>query len=215
MLKKNKWKIMVSILVTLLPMFVGLLLWNKLPNQIATHFDMQNQPNGWSGKEFAVFGIPVFMVIMQMICIAATMLDPKNKNISIKAFGFVIWIIPACSIIVMIACYGYALGYDINIGTIVGIFLGIIFIVLGNYLPKNKTNYTFGCRLPWTLDDPENWNYTNRIAGYCFVIGGVLTIIVTLLNKTVLIFPIIIVMVLIPLICSYVFFIKHKETDEK
>lgn len=215
MLKKNKWKIIISILVTILPAFVGLLLWDKLPDQIATHFDMNNQPNGWSGKAFTVFGIPAFLLLIQIICICCSMLDPKSKNISVKAFSFVIWIVPACSLIVMLSCYGYALGYDVNIGSIAGIFLGVLFIVLGFYLPGNKINYTFGVRIPWTLNDPENWDYTNRIAGYCFIIGGILTVVVTLLKSPVLMIPIIIAMVLIPVIFSYVFFIKHKDNDEK
>ncbi|MDO4939864.1 MAG: SdpI family protein [Lachnospiraceae bacterium] len=209
MLKKNKWNIIISIIITLLPVAVGLLLWDKLPDQIATHFDMNNQPNGWSGKEFTVFGIPAILLICQLLCLCGTMLDPKNKNISVKAFGVVIWIIPVCSIMVMFSCYGYALGYVINIGTIAGVFLGIIFIALGNYLPKNKTNYTFGFRCPWTLNDEENWNYTNRIAGYCFVIGGILIIAAALLKKSILMIPIIILMVLIPYVVSFIYFKNH------
>ena len=213
MFKENKKTIILTLIITLLPILIGLLLWNKLPDEIAIHFDANNQPNGWSGKPFAVFGIPVILGLFQMICIVITTLDPKKKNIGIKGFKIVLWIIPACSLIVMCTCYATALGYSMDIGTIVGLFIGILFIVVGNYLPKNKKNYTFGIRCRWTLDDEGNWNYTNRIGGYCFVIGGILIVIVCMLKKSVLMVPIIILQILIPYICSYIYYRKHQNNN--
>lgn len=59
-----------------------------------------------------------------------------------------------------------------NIGLVVNILVGAVFIIVGNYLPKNKQNYSVGIKLPWTLDDEENWNKTNRLSGYLFIISG-------------------------------------------
>ena len=55
--------------------------------------------------------------------------------------------------------------------------LGIIFVILGNYLPKAKQNYTFGYKIPWTLNSEENWNKTHRLAGWIMVIAGIIFII--------------------------------------
>ena len=221
MIKKNKVLIIASFLVTLLPLFVGLLLWNQLPDVIATHFGLNNEPDGWTSKTGTVFGIPVFLCAMQAICIWATSADPRKKNISEKAFKIVIWIIPACSLIVCLASYGMALGKSINIGTVCCLFMGVLFIVLGNIMPKNQDNYTFGIRTPWALNDPDNWNYSNRLAGYCFVIGGVLILLTALTGKLVLVLPIVIIMALVPIVASYVYYLKHKgeapedKTDEE
>ena len=209
MIKKSKWQIIISLIVTLLPILVGLLLWDKLPDKMATHFDMNNQPNGWTGKEFAVFGIPIIMALLQVILIFCTHNDPKKTNIGVKAFSFVIWIIPACSLIVMLSCYGYALGYEIGVSTIAGLFVGILFIILGLLLPRNKQNYTFGYRCSWTLNDEGNWAYTNKVAGYCFIAGGILIIAVTLLKKPILMLPIIIIMALVPFAFSYHYYKTH------
>ena len=211
MIKKNKVLIIASFLVTLMPLFAGLLLWNQLPDVIPTHFGLNNEPNGWTSKTGTVFGIPVFMCAMQAICLWATSADPRKKNISEKAFKIVIWIIPACSLIVCVASYGMALGLSIDLGTIVCLFLGILFIVLGNIMPKNQDNFTFGIKTPWALSDPDNWNFSNRLAGYCFVIGGILIILVTLLRKPVLLFPIVVVMALVPIVASYVYYLKHQK----
>ena len=54
-----------------------------------------------------------------------------------------------------------------------------IFVILGNYLPKCRQNFTMGYRLPWTLNDEDNWNKTNRLAGYVMVLGGILIIIMS------------------------------------
>ena len=63
MIRKNKGKLILSSLVILLPMVMGLLLWNQLPEQIATHWGLHGEPDGWSGRPMAVFGIPAIMVV--------------------------------------------------------------------------------------------------------------------------------------------------------
>ena len=214
MIKKNKVLIIASFLVTLIPLFAGLLLWDKLPDVIPTHFGLNNEPDGWTSKTGTVFGIPVFLCAMQVICLWATAADPRKKNISEKAFRIVIWIIPACSLIVCLASYGMALGKPVNIGTICCLFMGVLFIVLGNIMPKNQDNFTFGIKTPWALNDPDNWNYSNRLAGYCFVIGGVLILLTALTGKLLLVLPVTIIIVLIPTVASYVYYLKHKD-DKK
>lgn len=88
MIKENKKLIIVTSVVTLLPMIVGLLLWNKLPDTMATHFDINNQADGYSSKAFAVFGIPGFIFLCQLICVGATCVDPKHRNINKKSIRF-------------------------------------------------------------------------------------------------------------------------------
>lgn len=63
--------------------------------------------------------------------------------------------------------YGNALGYKdvINLNLWTNVLLGIVLIVVGNYLPKCRQNYMIGIKLPWTLDNEENWDYTHRMAG--------------------------------------------------
>ena len=65
-----------------------------------------------------------------------------------------------------------------NINFMANLLLGVIFIVIGNYLPKCRQNYTIGIKLPWTLSDTENWDRTHRFAGKIWMLCGVLEIIV-------------------------------------
>ena len=83
-MKEYRGKIIITSIITLLPMIVGLVLWNKLPETIATHWGLSNEPNGWSSREMVVFGIPVILTFFHLIAVVGTTLDPQKKNISKK-----------------------------------------------------------------------------------------------------------------------------------
>ena len=205
-------KIIISSLFIFLPTIIGLLLWNKLPEQIPTHFNINNEADGFSSKTFTVFVMPLIMFALNMFVIFVTVNDPKYKNIGKKNIDLVLWIVPAVSILVSILSYTTALNYQINIGKIVLYFMGILLIVLGNYLPKAKQNYSLGIKTSWALEDEENWNITNRFSGYMFVIGGVITIIINLLNlHPYLFFVVMFIVTLLPTCLSYYLYIKKNK----
>lgn len=111
----------------------------------------------------------------------------------------------------MITCmsiYGLALGMDIDIGVIVNIMVGIMFIILGNYVHKVKQNYTVGMKLPWTLNSEENWNRTNRMTGWVLILSGLLFLMNSLLLKTEIVFAVILLVILVPMIYSFILYKK-------
>lgn len=211
MIKKNLKTLIITSVVTLLPILIGVILWNKLPDTIATHFDLNNQPNGFTRKTFAVFGIPAVLLAFQWILAIGTGADPKNKNIARVSLKTVLWIIPCLSLVLSAIIYTFALGYKVKVGMIVMLILGVIFVLLGNYMPKCKQNYTFGIKIPWTLHSEENWNKTHRLAGKLWVAGGILILLTAMLESPYIIFPVIIVMIAVPSIYSYCLYRKEKE----
>ena len=132
-----------------------------------------------------------------------------------KLKNLVFWIFPVASIMVLISCYGYELGYELNIGLLSGIFAGTLFLIIGNYLPKCKQNYTMGIRLPWTLDDEENWNHTHRLAGFIWVLCGFIMLVNIFIGIEWLIFGLLAVMVLVPTVYSYLYYKKHGKKLEE
>lgn len=86
----------------------------------------------------------------------------------------IFWIVPVISILMNGITYLIALGIKVNISAAVSILMGTLFILLGNYLPKLRQNYTIGIKLPWTLCSEENWCRTHRLGGKLFIIGGIL-----------------------------------------
>lgn len=203
---KQAWKtLLITSIVTLLPIPVGLVLWTRLPDTMATHFGINGEANGFSSKPFAVFFIPLFCLAILWICAIVTAQDPRRKNISPKIYTLVLWIIPLVSLICAVPIYTYNLGYHMDISTFMMILMGALFIVLGNYMPKTRQNYTIGIKVPWTLNNEENWNRTHRLAGYLWVIGGIIVILlgfIRFINTGVLI-GVILLFVLVPTIYSW------------
>ena len=205
MMKANKKTLIITSIVTVLPILIGIIFWKRLPDTMATHFGADNEANGFSSKIFAVFGIPLFCLAMLWLDTFITSHDPRKQNISPKVFAMLLWIVPICSLIAAAVTYPYNLGYKVNITFFMELLMGVLFIVLGNYLPKSRQNYTVGIKIPWTMANEDNWNRTHRFAGYLWIVGGIIMIIIglTQIVSAEWLFGIIFVMVLIPSVYSF------------
>jgi len=87
----------------------------------------------------------------------------------------------------------------------------VLFIVIGNYMPKCRQNYTMGIKLPWTLNDEENWNKTHRLAGKIWVAGGILIVISALLQCFWICFAVFAVMLFVPFVYSWRLYSKKTK----
>lgn len=212
MFKKYLKMMIITSIVILLPIVAGLILWNRFPEEVPIHFNMQGEPDGWGSKTTTVFLMPLLLLAFHWICVFVTTLDPKNKNITDKNMNLVLWIIPVLSVFESGLVYSYALGSKIDINIILPIFFGIGFIIIGNFMPKCKQNYTLGIKIPWTLESEENWNYTHRLAGKTWFFGGLMIIALSFLKNVWIFMAITIIMVMIPVIGSYLF---HKKENEQ
>ena len=216
-LKKNKWLMVVTSIIILLPILGGVLLWDKLPEQVPFHWGVDGEVDGWASKPMAVFGLPPFMLAIQWICILATGLEPKAKNVTTtKMLGLVLWIIPVLNLFLHVMVYLAAFGRKVDMAAIMPLFMGVLFVVMGNYLPKCKQSYTMGIKLPWTLNDEGNWNATHRLAGKIWVAGGLLTMCCALLSGVwafIVMMSILVVMCMIPTMYSYRYYKKHKKDE--
>ena len=206
----NKRTLVLTSIVILLPMLFGLALWNKLPEEVPTHFDFNGTPDGYSGRLFAVVGLPLFILACHLFCAVVTRADPKKQNISEKLMNIVLWICPVVSLFASAMVYSYALGYAINAAHAGTFLVGILFVVVGNYLPKCRQSYTVGIKLPWTLDDEDNWYHTHRFASYVWIVLGLAILVIGLLG----IFPSIllaatIIAVALPTLYSFVYAKRH------
>ena len=203
MIKKNLKVLIVTSIVILLPILAGLFLWNQLPEKVPSHWNAAGQVDGWSSKGFAVFGMPLILLAAQWLCVLATAADPKSKNHSEKMLHLVLWIMPVITTVLHVVTYAVALGQPVRVEIVMPILLGLVFVIIGNYLPKCKQNYTIGIKIPWTLDSEENWNKTHRFAGRIWVACGFLMILTAFFDIFWLFFIFTIPMVFGPLLYSY------------
>lgn len=173
-IKINKKLVLFTSILILLPSLVGCVFWNQLPEEIPTHFNLLGQADGYNHKMSAIFGLPTLMLLMYWLLLFLMIKDPKSSNISSKIQVLIYWIIPFVSCLSMISIFGESLGYSMMSGILAQIFMGVVMIVIGNYLPKTRRNYIIGIRLPWTLESDKNWRKTHRLAGKIWVLGGLL-----------------------------------------
>lgn len=211
MWKQNRVKIIATILVPLIPCLIGLVLWNRLPELIPTHFNFQGVADDWSSKPFAVFALPGFFFVCQLICVFALLHDPKEENIGEKLISILLWVLPVTSMVVGVCVYMYALNIRINIGFVSITLIGILQIVLGNLMPKLRHNYTVGIKTAWTLADPENWYHTHHVAGWSCVISGMLILATSLLMSLWLMLILVTAGIAVPIVYSFIYYRRHKS----
>lgn len=212
MMRRNKGTLLLTSVVILLPALAGVLLWDRLPGQMPTHWGVSGTADGWSGKAFAVFGLPLILLAIHWLCVLVTAYDRKNREQHRKIYGMVLWIIPVTSVFVCGIIYAAALGREIAPELWTAFFLGLLFLVIGNYMPKSRQNRTIGIRIKWTLESEENWNATHRMAGKLWVAGGLVFFASALLPGNGFLWAMAVmlpVMVLAPTVYSYRFHCKQ------
>ena len=214
MKKEVKKTLILTTIITLLPILVGLFYWNQLPDKMATHFDLEGTPNGWSSKWFALIGIPAFLAVVNALCTILTETDPRRHKYPEKMMKLVYWICPVISWL----CAGLTISYELGIEFVAmpkmaSLLMGSMFVVIGNYLPKVKQNYYMGIKLPWTYSDEENWNRTHRMAGKLWVAGGIVLLLNFFLGITGVEIAVLVIMMVVPTVYSWAF--SRKNDKEK
>ena len=154
--------------------------WQVIPDgeMIARHWDIQGNANGFSSKNTVLFGQPLLALGLTLLLAIMPLVDPRKANLlKSSTFYLVAWIgsVGLLTFVHGSIIFGAATGAEPNIGLIFG-FLGVFFIILGNYMAKSKSNWFAGIRTPWTLSSEHAWSVANRTAGYLFVLTGLATI---------------------------------------
>ena len=214
MIKKNKITIIFANILTLLPIISGIILWNKLPPHLPIHWNLAGEADSYGSKAFFVFGLPLIMLALLWVCILVTALDKESKKQNPKAVSAMLLIIPLLSCCLSGLTYGVVLYESTFPVYFINLLFGVMFIIMGNYLPKCKQNKTMGIKIKWTLESEENWQATHRFGGIVWFFCGAALVLTILLPEKIsmaVMFVLILVAVLVPTIYSYCFYKKQKK----
>lgn len=170
-------------ILCLLPIIAGIIIYPKLPEMVPTHWNFKGEIDDYSSRFTAVFLLPGIFFIVNLLTPLLLKIDPKNANMNSALQGVFIWMIPVMSVVCCFFTYAGALGYDLPIELVVPMLCGLLFVIVGNYLPKTRQNYTMGIKVPWTLNSEENWNRTHRLGGFVWVAAGIILIIGAMVGK--------------------------------
>lgn len=163
---------------------VGAWAYPSLPEQIPTHWGPSGQIDAWSDKSFlSVFAMPLMALALYMLFWVMPYLDPKRGNLiaSKQVYSLILELVTGLFVVLHAATLMAAHNNSLPVDRIITVAVGVMFIVLGNYLGRVKRNWTMGVRYSWTLSDDTVWLKTNRLGGRIFTLGGVLGIIGVLL----------------------------------
>ena len=135
-MKTNRKERFLTTLVCLLPMAAGAAVYHRLPETMATHWGTNGAANGWMPRAAAVFALPALIAAIDLFCCWAMDRDPRKENMSTALRSITMWSCPAVSLLCGTITLGTGLGYEMHVSTVAPLFVGILFLVIGNYLPK-------------------------------------------------------------------------------
>ena len=161
--------------------------YSKLPDRIPTHFNLRGEPDDWTNRTFAAFGMPVFAALMVGLFNLFPKISPRRANLD--RFEDTYWILANVIVAFMGALHvlilGRALGWPVDITSATLLGIGLLFMIIGNVLPRTRSNWWMGIRTPWTMENENVWRATHRLAGKTFMLGGAVTVIAALLPPSV------------------------------
>ena len=180
MLKKYLKTMILTSIVILVPLLVGaFVLWDNMADMMIIHWGMDGQPDGFAGKAFGVFVPSLMMLVIHWLTALDTLY--RNRKQSPKAKALVLWICPVMSLIIGFVMYFAAMGVELDPSRVIFLPMGILFTVMGNYMPKFRQNPTLGIKTSWALADEENWNATHRFGGKLWLGSGLALIFLSFL----------------------------------
>lgn len=201
--------------LSLLPVLLAAVFYNQLPDQIPTNWGFDGDVTyGPKSTIWMLSGMaPLFGIALPLL----QRIDPRKNNYRKFLGNFYMFLIVL--MLFMTLMVGVTISESIYPGRItvykvITVAMGALFLLIGNMMPKFKSNFFVGIKNPWTLSNTEVWNRTHRIAGYCWVVGGLLIILLALVLSEKVLFAafmtVIVVMVGIPTVLSYLWYRREQ-----
>ncbi|RNC84619.1 MAG: DUF1648 domain-containing protein [Balneola sp.] len=167
---KKEWFVW---LILLAPFVTSIYLWDQLPDEVPTHFNARGEADDWGPKWMNAFMLPGISVAVYILLLVLPLIDPKKKISNTQKPIAAIRIFTA---IFFVGIYAFvmaaSLGNETNFTPYIYLAVGALFLILGNYMNSIKPNYFIGIRTPWTLESPEVWKKTHRLASKIWIVGG-------------------------------------------
>jgi uncharacterized membrane protein len=209
----KRWLGLVFILASVV---FSLAVYGKLPDQVATHFGPTGEADGWSSRSFAAFGLPLLSFFLYSLLSALPQIMPRRENYErfSETYWTIITVIIAFMAVTHVVILGISLGWPIDVPTFVLLGVGAMFVIMGNLMPRVKSNWMLGIRTPWTLDSENVWRETHRLGGRTMVVAGIITMVAAFLPDAIrpwIAFGALLFGAMIPAVYSYILWRREKQ----
>jgi uncharacterized membrane protein len=187
----------------------ALAVYGRLPERLPSHWNLQGEVDGWMDKPWGVLMQPAIATALLGVMWLMPRIDPRRANLERFADDrrLLINLVIVFMAVLQAATYGYALGWPVQVDRVILAAVGLLFVGLGNYLPRIRSNWHMGIRTPWTMDNERVWRATHRVGGRAFVGAGLAMALAALLpdpTRQWITGAAIAVAVALPLVYSYV-----------
>jgi uncharacterized membrane protein len=176
----RKW---IPLLIVVAAFAASAIVYPRLPEMIPTHWrGMDAQPDSWSSRAFGAWLTPMLLLGMWALVRILPAIDPRGANYA-KFGGAFEGIIVSIMLFLLgmhIIILRAALGLPVAMQRVVPVGVGVLFVVIGNLLPRARPNWFVGIRTPWTLSSDRVWEKTHRFGGHVFVAGGIVIVLAAL-----------------------------------
>ncbi|MHB0863279.1 SdpI family protein [Paenibacillus sp. SEL3] len=211
---RTPWSLtdVLTTLIALSPAIGAILLYDRLPNVLVSHINFNNTADGYTSKSGSIIML-VLLGLVPLVIRLARHMDPNRANYEKFSKAYEVTRV-GTSLILAIAGWGMLL-YNLNIrlqmnAIILGL-IGLMLMVMGNYMTQVQPNYTFGIRTPWTLSNPEVWRKTHRFGGPMMMLGGASALVAAWIGGmagVVIFLTVLIISVISPVLYSYLLYRK-------
>lgn len=156
---------------------------SRLPDQIPTHWNWQGKADGYSNKLPGAFIGPVLALVFFGLLRVLPRIDPRRANYAkfAETYDLVVCVVVGAIVVLHSIALAAALGWPISISRLVPLAVAALVILLGNVLPRVRSNWWFGIRTPWTLSSDTVWAKTHRVGGYLLTGAGLVMVIAAFL----------------------------------
>lgn len=197
--------------ISLLPLVLVLICYGKLPEQIPTHWGLGGQVT--YGDKTTLWFISGLSIVLCVIFYGLALIDPKKDNYrKFRAPYLIIQLMVELLLFFVVAVIIIESFWpkSVNVSTAICGFLGFLFIVMGNLMPKFRQNFFIGFRTPWTLTSEAVWNKTNRLGGRMMFGSGFVCVLGALIPddhwKFVMLMVPLIITAAVPTVMSYIWY---------
>ena len=194
--------------------------YSSLPERIPTHWNFRGEVDGWSSRLWGSLLAPLVSAGIWVLLPVLRRIDPRRRNYERfdATFRLLVNLLIVFFAGIHVIVLGAGLGWAIDMTRAILVIVGLMFVALGNYLPRLRSNWWMGIRTPWTLESESVWRSTHRLAGYTFVIGGLATAALALLPSPVVVgvaMAVMVTAVVVPAIYSYVAYRRERGEAEQ
>lgn len=217
MIKKNLKTLIITGLIILLPIVFALINWDTIPDTIPIHFNVSGEVDQYGNKSFLIIA-PVIIFLLQWVGVVDAHFKNKKSPLKQPYVKVLSWVCASVSFAMSIMMYNAAIGKLMTVHRTLPIVIGLLFVIMGNLMPKFQKNKFVGLRVKWTLADSGIWFKTHRLMSRVAVVSGFAIMILGAFENAAITFPImfglIIVTVLIPTVYSYILYKRLVKLDE-